>query len=333
MIRENFLAGILSFLIGQPMCAQTFDEMVYSPKSTVFNLNAPTSAKRVEVKLYDDALGGKPIKTLSMRRVGNDRWSKSVKGDWRGKFYTFQIPSLGKGETPGTFAKAVGVNGKRGAVIDMKDTNPAGWDRDARPALASPADLVIYEMHHRDFSIDPSSGLRHKGKFLALTEPRAIEHLRMLGVNAVHILPSFDYASVDETKLDRPQYNWGYDPLNYNVPEGSYSTDPYNPTTRVREFKEMVQALHKAGIKVFLDVVYNHTFNIDGSNFQRTYPDYYYRKNADGTYSNGSGCGNETASEKPLMRQFMIESMRYWARNIILMVSGWTLWACTTLRR
>lgn len=313
MIRENFLAGILSFLIGQPMCAQTFDEMVYSPKSTVFNLNAPTSAKRVEVKLYDDALGGKPIKTLSMRRVGNNRWSKSVKGDWRGKFYTFQIPSLGKGETPGTFAKAVGVNGKRGAVIDMKDTNPAGWDRDARPALASPADLVIYEMHHRDFSIDPSSGLRHKGKFLALTEPRAIEHLRMLGVNAVHILPSFDYASVDETKLDRPQYNWGYDPLNYNVPEGSYSTDPYNPTTRVREFKEMVQALHKAGIKVFLDVVYNHTFDIDGSNFQRTYPDYYYRKNADGTYSNGSGCGNETASEKPLMRQFMIESMRYWA--------------------
>lgn len=312
MIREMFFAGILSFLIGQPMCAQTFDEMVYSPKSTVFNLNAPTSAKRVEVKLYDNALGGKPIKTLSMRRVGNDRWSKSVKGDWRGKFYTFEIPSLGKGETPGTFAKAVGVNGKRGAIIDMKDTNPAGWDRDARPALASPADLVIYEMHHRDFSIDPSSGLRHKGKFLALTEPRAIEHLRMLGVNAVHILPSYDYASVDETKLDRPQYNWGYDPLNYNVPEGSYSTDPYNPTTRVREFKEMVQALHKAGIKVFLDVVYNHTFDIDGSNFQRTYPDYYYRKNADGTYSNGSGCGNETASEKPLMRQFMIESMKYW---------------------
>ena len=195
-----FFAGILSFLIGQPMCAQTFDEMVYSPKSTVFNLNAPTSAKRVEVKLYDDALGGKPIKTLSMRRVGNDRWSKSVKGDWRGKFYTFEIPSLGKGETPGTFAKAVGVNGKRGAIIDMKDTNPAGWDCDARPALASPADLVIYEMHHRDFSIDSSSGLRYKGKFLALTEPRAIEHLRMLGINAVHILPSYDYASVDETK-------------------------------------------------------------------------------------------------------------------------------------
>ncbi|KXB45786.1 pullulanase, type I [Bacteroidales bacterium KA00344] len=313
MIRKMFFAGVLSLLIGQHVGAQTFDEMVYSAKSTVFNLNAPTSAKRVKVKLYTDALGGKPVKTLSMKRVGNDRWSKTVKGDWKGKFYTFDIPSLGKGETPGTFAKAVGVNGRRGAIIDLKTTNPVGWEHDVRPALTSPADLVIYEMHHRDFSIDASSGLKHKGKYLALTEPKAIDHLMSLGVNAVHILPSYDYASVDETKLDQPQYNWGYDPLNYNVPEGSYATDPYNPEVRIKEFKQMVQALHKAGIRVILDVVYNHTFDIDGSNFQRTYPDYYYRKNADGTYSDGSGCGNETASEKPLMREFMIESMKYWA--------------------
>ena len=308
-----FFAGVLSLLIGQHVGAQTFDEMIYSAKSTVFNLNAPTSTKRVKVKLYTDALGGKPVKTLSMKRVGNDRWSKTVKGDWKGKFYTFDIPSLGKDETPGTFAKAVGVNGKRGAIIDMKTTNPVGWEHDVRPALASPADLVIYEMHHRDFSIDASSGLKYKGKYLALTEPKAIEHLVSLGVNAVHILPSYDYASVDETKLDQPQYNWGYDPLNYNVPEGSYATDPYKPEVRIREFKQMVQALHKAGIRVILDVVYNHTFDIDGSNFQRTFPDYFYRKNADGTYSDGSGCGNETASEKPLMREFMIESMKYWA--------------------
>jgi pullulanase len=310
-----FFAGVLSLLIGQHVGAQTFDEMVYSAKSTVFNLNAPTSAKRVKVKLYADALGGKPVKTLSMKRVGNDRWSKTVKGDWKGKFYTFDIPSLGKGETPGTFAKAVGVNGRRGAIIDMRDTNPEGWAQDKRPALASPADLVIYEMHHRDFSIDVSSGLSHKGKFLALTEPRAIEHLQTLGINAVHILPSFDYASVDETRLDVPQYNWGYDPLNYNVPEGGYSTDPYTPEVRIREFKQMVQALHKAGIRVILDVVYNHTFDIAGSGFQRTFPNYYYRYTEDGKPSDGSGCGNETASEKPLMRQFMLESMKYWVNE------------------
>ena len=167
-------------------------------------------------------------------------------------------------------------------------------------------------MHHRDFSIDASSGLQHKGKFLALTEPGAIAHLKELGVNAIHILPSFDYASVDESHLERPQYNWGYDPLNYNVPEGSYSTDPYTPAVRIREFKQMVQALHKAGIRVILDVVYNHTFDLKGSNFERTYPGYYYRYKADGTPSDGSGCGNETASEQPLMRRFMIESVKYW---------------------
>ena len=298
-----------------------FNEVEYSETKTVFHLNAPKTAK---IRIYATASASKPEKTVKMKKIGTDRWEATVKGDLKHKFYTFDI---GEGETPGTFAKAVAVNGRRGAIVDMRDTDPEGWDNDFRPQLASPADLVIYEMHHRDFSIDKSSGLKNKGKFLALTEPKAVAHLQSLGVNAVHILPSFDFATIDETKLEKKQYNWGYDPLNYNVPEGSYSTDPATPETRIREFKRMVQSLHKAGIRVILDVVYNHCNDIKTSNFQRTYPDYYYRMANDGKgttgdigstggkFSNGSGCGNETASEKPLMREFMKESFRYWAEE------------------
>ena len=284
-----------------------FDEVNYSSAKTVFTLFAPDDAK-VTLRLYRQPLGGKPTKTVHMQRVSHELWQAEVKGDLLGQFYTFDI---GRGETPGVFAKAVGTNGQRGAIVQMSATNPNKWDADKRPITRSFADLVIYELHHRDFSIAREDA-KNKGKFLALTEPWAISHLRTLGVNAVHILPSYDYGSVDETRLDTPQYNWGYDPVNYNVPEGSYSTDPTQPDVRIREFKQMVQALHKAGISVILDVVYNHTFDIDHSNFQRTYPDYYYRKNADGSYSNGSGCGNETASERPMMRKFMIESVKYW---------------------
>ena len=324
VIKTISLSLMLSAIPQLLMAQDTFGEMIYSKVKTLFKLNAPTTVnldgmtgattqidkkKQVEIHIYEDGQGGKAIKTIKMKASGENRWEATVKGDLKGKFYTFDI---GKGETPGVFAKAVGVNGMRGAIVDMAETNPQGWENDQRPVIQSPADLVIYEMHWRDFSIDVSSGLKNKGKFLALTEPKAIEHLKNLGVNAVHILPSFDYASVDETKLDTPQYNWGYDPKNYNVPEGSYSTDPYNPVTRIKEFKQMVQALHKEGIRVILDVVYNHTFNIDHSNFQLTYPDMYYRKTADGKYSDGSGCGNETASEKPLMREFMLESVKYW---------------------
>ena len=324
VIKTISLSLMLSAIPQLLMAQDTFGEMIYSKVKTLFKLNAPTTVnldgmtgattqidkkKQVEIHIYEDGQGGKAIKTIKMKASGENRWEATVKGDLKGKFYTFDI---GKGETPGVFAKAVGVNGMRGAIVDMAETNPQEWENDQRPVIQSPADLVIYEMHWRDFSIDVSSGLKNKGKFLALTEPKAIEHLKSLGVNAVHILPSFDYASVDETKLDTPQYNWGYDPKNYNVPEGSYSTDPYNPVTRIKEFKQMVQALHKAGIRVILDVVYNHTFNIDHSNFQLTYPDMYYRKTADGKYSDGSGCGNETASEKPLMREFMLESVKYW---------------------
>lgn len=324
VIKTISLSLMLSAIPQLLMAQDTFGEMIYSKVKTLFKLNAPTTVnldgmtgattqidkkKQVKIHIYEDGQDGKAIKTIKMKASGENRWEATVKGDLKGKFYTFDI---GTGETPGVFAKAVGVNGMRGAIVDMAETNPQGWENDQRPVIQSPADLVIYEMHWRDFSIDASSGLKNKGKFLALTEPKAIEHLKNLGVNAVHILPSFDYASVDETKLDTPQYNWGYDPKNYNVPEGSYSTDPYNPVTRIKEFKQMVQALHKAGIRVILDVVYNHTFDIDHSNFQLTYPDMYYRKTADGKYSDGSGCGNETASEKPLMREFMLESVKYW---------------------
>ena len=276
-----------------------FDEMSYSPEQTVFKLFAPNNAK-CTVKVG--------MKKVKMTKAGDCLWTATVKGDLKGQPYVF---NTGHGDTPGVFAKAVGTNGKEAYILDLATTNPVGWESDQRPVVKSPVDLIVYEMHHRDFSIARPDA-KYPGKFLALTEPWAIKHLKDLGINAVHILPSYDYGSVDESRLNEPQYNWGYDPVNYNVPEGGYSTDPSKPEVRIREFKQMVQALHKAGIRVILDVVYNHTYNIDNSNFQKTYPDYYYRKTADDAYSNGSGCGNETASEKPMMRRFMMESVKYW---------------------
>ena len=317
MTLKTILLSFLTSCTAHSAVAQTFNEVEYSPKETTFQLTTSPDVKKVNV-LLSDTDSDNPAEQMikQMKRVGAGKWKLTVKSDLKGKYYLFSVYNNAQPDnTPGIFAKAVGVNGKRGAIVDLRDTDPEGWNSDVRPTLNNPCDLVIYEMHHRDFSVDLSSGLKNKGKFLALTEPKAIEHLQRLGVNAVHILPSFDYASVDESKPDVPQYNWGYDPLNYNVPEGSYSTDAATPTTRIREFKQMVQALHKAGIRVILDVVYNHTFDINGSNFQKTYPDYFYRKTAEGKYSDGSGCGNETASEKPLMREFMKESVEYWVKE------------------
>lgn len=309
-LKYGIITLMATFLFTLTAQAQNvFNEVSYSPRQTTFKLNAP---KKPTLRIYEAGRGGNAIKKIKMKQTAENVWEATVSGDLKGKFYTFDI---GRGETPGVFAKAVGINGHRGAIIDMQITNPSGWNSDHRLALKSPADLIIYEMHHRDFSIDPSSGLVNKGKFLALTEQKAIRHLKELGVNAVHILPSFDFASIDESNTTTPQYNWGYDPLNYNVPEGSYSFDAEQPTRRILEFKQMVQALHKAGIRVILDVVYNHTFDIAGGNFDRTFPMAYYRYTADGKPSNGSGCGNETASEKSLMRQFMLESMKYWVNE------------------
>lgn len=295
------------------MNAGQFDnEVTYTKRGTTFALVAQ-KAQSVNLNIYAEGTGGKPVKTVAMRKGEKGVWKAEVKGDLKGRFYTFNVKQDGKmlGETPGLFAKAVGVNGKRGAIIDMAATNPEGWESDRALGYA-PSDFIVYESHNRDFSVSRKEA-RYPGKFLALTEPWAIEHLKSLGVTAIHLLPSFDYASVDEEHLDRPQFNWGYDPLNYNVPEGSYSTNPFKPEVRVKEFKQMVKALHDAGIAVILDVVYNHTMDIHNSNFQRTNPDVFYRKNDKGEYSDGSGCGNETASENPLMRQYMIESFKYWA--------------------
>ena len=297
-------------------------EMEYSPIETKFTLWAPT-AEEVRVLLYDSGNEGSAYQTLSLEMGEDGIWNTSIKEDLKGKFYTFNVKVNGKwlGDTPGIMAKAVGVNGKRAAVIDLRSTDPEGWANDVRPRLKDYADIIVYEMHHRDFSLDSVSGIRNKGKFLALTElgtttsqgeKTGIDHLKELGVTHVHILPSYDYASVDESKPDKAQYNWGYDPQNYNVPDGSYSTDPYKPDVRIKEFKQMVQALHKAGIRVVLDVVYNHTFNTEESNFERTVPGYFYRQTKDGKPANGSGCGNETASDRAMMRKYMVESVLYW---------------------
>lgn len=316
-------AFTLFTIFGMHAMAQQFNEVQYSKDQTIFTLNAPSKSKAVTVRLYKDSQTTTPTQTVKLKKVGIDRWQATVPGNLSGLFYTFD---MGAGECPGTFAKAVGVNGKRGAIIDLEETNPDGWKNDVRPVIQTPSDLVVYEMHHRDFSIHPSSKSKYPGKFLALTEAHNLQYLNALGVNAVQILPSYDFATVNELQPDIPQYNWGYDPLNYNVPEGSYSTDATRPAARIREFKQMVQALHKAGIRVILDVVYNHCMNIKDSNFQLTYPDYYYRKTeagkgasgdigTTGDYANASGCGNETASEKPLMRQFMLESVLYWVKE------------------
>ena len=300
-------------------------ELVYTPEQSVFTLWAP-SADRVRLNLYASGEEGDPEEHVEMEKAGYGTWRIHIDRDLKGSFYTFQIEKNGKwlNETPGIWAKAVGINGNRAAVIDWNETNPDGWKSDRSPELKMYSDIILYELHHRDFSIAPDSGIENKGKFLALTETgtktpegeaTGLDHLKELGVTHIHILPSFDFATVDETRLDENHYNWGYDPKNYNVPDGSYSTDPANPVVRIREFKEMVKSLHQNGFRIVLDVVYNHTASTDHSNFDLTVPGYFYRQNADGSYSNASGCGNETASEREMVRHYIIESVKFWARE------------------
>ncbi len=341
MIKLNklFLMGITVALLGgcgsknteyasydlYPVRSGNLTEMEYAPTATTFTLWAPT-ADEVRLMLFDAGDGGHAYETVAMQRADEGTWTAKIDKNLKGKFYTFNVKIRDKwlGDTPGINAHAVGVNGKRAAIIDLSTTNPAGWAEDKQLPMASAADAVIYEMHHRDFSIDPSSGIHLRGKFLALTEEgtkspeqlaTGIDHLKELGVTHVHLLPSFDFASIDETQLKENKYNWGYDPQNYNVPEGSYATNPYDPATRIREFKQMVMALHKAGIRVVMDVVYNHTFSAAESGFERTVPGYFYRHKPDGSLANGSACGNETASERPMMRKYMVESVKYWMQE------------------
>ena len=318
---RNSYAGLEDY----PVRKGSLSEMDYSRKKTEFHLWSP-AAEEVQLLLYEAGTGGDAYETRALVPGKDGTWHATVKGDLQGKFYTFNVKVGDQwlGETPGLFAKAVGIGGQRGAILDLSSTDPEGWAADVKPSLGGPQDIVVYEMHHRDFSIHASSGIRNKGKYLALTEegtkspeglPTGIDHLKDLGVTHVHILPSFDFASIDESTLDRNRYNWGYDPQNYNVPDGSYSTDPTRPEVRIREFKQMVQALHRNGLRVVLDVVYNHTYNARNSAFEMTAPGYFYRMKPDGKFANGSGCGNETASERPMMRKFMIESVLYWMQE------------------
>ncbi len=301
-------------------------ELTVDNSGTHFRLWSPKAQEAV-VNLYDNGHTGEPYSKLNMKfDPATGTWSASVPEKLYGKFYTFRIKNNGKwlNETPGVWAKAVGVNGKRAAIIDFATTNPEGWSTDKGPEVKNFSDVIVYEMHHRDMSMHPSSGIANKGKFLALTEPgtttpagekTGIDHLKELGVTHVHILPSYDYNSVDEANLWQNTYNWGYDPQNYNAPEGSYSTNPSDPATRVREMKEMIKALHDAGIGVIMDVVYNHTAENDGSNFELTAPGYYHRHRNDGSYSDASGCGNETASDLKQMHDYIVNSVKYWAEE------------------
>ena len=307
-----------------PVPEAQLEECVYLGDRTEFAVWSP-DADAAQLRLYRSASDEDAFMTVDMKLGKDGLWKAVVKEDVKGAFYTFQVQKAGKwlDETAGIAAKAVGVNGTRGAVIDWTETDPEGWAEDKSPEI-KPSDIIVYEMHHRDFSIHQTSGVANKGKYLALTEEgtknpdglaTGIDHLKELGVTYVQLLPSTDFITVDETRLEDNQYNWGYDPYNYNAVEGSYSTDPYDPVTRVREFKQMVQALHKAGFRVILDVVYNHTTDASKTGFERTMPGYFYRMREDGTFFDGSGCGNETASEQEMFRKYMIESLEWWMKE------------------
>lgn len=298
--------------------------LTYSPTKSTFRIWAPT-AEEVHLKLYASA-GDKLFTELhSMKKDKNGTWVITLIGDKKGALYTFSTIIKGKEseEVPDPYAKAVGINGKRAMVVDLKKTNPVGWEKDKSPALKNKTDAIIYELHVRDASISPTSGIKNKGKFLGLTErgtknaaglATGLDHIKELGVTHVHLLPFYDFNSIDETKPDG-KYNWGYDPLNYNVPEGSYSTNAYDGVTRIKEFKQLVKTFHENGLRIVMDVVYNHTALTEISNFNQLVPGYYYRQTKDGKFSNATACGNETASERPMFRKFMLESMKYWVQE------------------
>ncbi|MBL7744586.1 MAG: type I pullulanase [Chitinophagaceae bacterium] len=297
----------------------------YSPAASSFKIWSPP-ASEAEIILYAAGEKGAPLSKHPMIKGKEGVWLANLKGDLKGKFYTFRVRINGKwsNEVPDPYVKTVGVNGKRGMIIDLKKTNPAGWEKDKSPAFRAATDAVIYELHVRDASIAANSGIRNKGKFIGLTEKgtrgpdgvfTGLDHLKELGITHVHLLPSYDFYSIDETKPDKPQYNWGYDPLNYNVPEGSYSTNSDNGVTRIKEFKQLVKTFHENGLRVIMDVVYNHTMLTEDSYFNQLVPGYYYRQTPDGKFSNATACNNETASERAMMRKFMLESVRYWVQE------------------
>ncbi|MGI9530456.1 type I pullulanase [Lutimonas sp.] len=296
----------------------------YTKEATVFKLWSP-KADKVRLNMYEKGIGGEAMEVCDLEIASEvGYWEKKIEKDLNGVYYTYQVMMDGRwlDETPGIYAKAVGVNGKRAMVLDFASTNPVGWEDDKGPGLNYPNEAIIYELHIRDMTIHPQSGSSMPGTYLGLVEegtrgPEGVatgmDHLKDLGINYVHLLPTFDHYAINESRLDSAQFNWGYDPQNYNVPEGSFSSDPFNAAVRIKEFKKMVQAFHANGIGVILDVVYNHTGRTENSNFNLENPGYYYRFREDGSYSDAAACGNETASEKEMMREFILASVSYWA--------------------
>lgn len=319
--------------IGKVIRSEEFDHLfyydgndlgnIYTPRETKFRLWAPTAseAKLVTYKKWNDEKGIE----INMDQAEKGTWTAKLTGDQKGLFYTYKV-KIGDNWTEAVdpYVRATSVNGDKGAVVDLKETNPKNWKGNKKPKFKNPEDAIIYELQVRDLSIQPESGIKQKGKYLGVTEKgtrgpggvkTGLDHIKDLGVTHVQFLPIFDYASVNEEKLNEPQYNWGYDPKNYNVPEGSYSTNPYEPTVRITELKQMIQTLHDNKLRVVMDVVYNHMYNAAESNFHKLVPGYYYRYNEDGSLANGTGVGNDTASERKMMRKFMIDSVVYWAKE------------------
>lgn len=302
--------------------------LTYTKTASTFRIWSP-SATAAQLLFYKEGTGGDPVNTIDLTKSEKGTWLIKLAGNWKGKFYTFKVKVNDEWSTevPDPYTKATGVNGKRAMVIDLKETNPAGWETDKSPAFSAKnntVDAVIYELHIRDASINANSGIQQKGKFAGLTETGTIsndglstglDHIKELGATHVHLLPFFDYNSVDESKPEKKQYNWGYDPLNYNVPEGSYSSNPSEGVNRIKELKQMIAAFHKKGLRVVMDVVYNHVADVKTSSFNQLVPGYYFRHKKDGSFSDATACGNETASDLPMMRKFILESVLYWTKE------------------
>ncbi|MGO4937533.1 type I pullulanase [Fundicoccus sp. Sow4_H7] len=297
---------------------------IYTPEYTEFKLWAPT-ASQVEIMIYDGYYGSLKKTILMSRSADNRIFEKRIDGDQHGLTYRYRLTFLDSSVkmTVDPYAKAVTVNGHRSVVVDLKRTNPEGWG-ERMPAFEDKSKAIIYELHVRDFSVDDNGGISHRGKFLAFTEkgtknkvgsPTGIDYLKKLGVTHVEFLPIFDYATVDETVEEPVEYNWGYDPYNFNAPEGSYSTNPYDPFLRITELKQMIKALHDAGIRVIMDVVYNHVYEVEHQSFHKTVPGYFYRYDEAGRLSNGTGVGNDTASERYMMRKYILDSVKYWVEE------------------
>lgn len=300
--------------------------LTYTANGSTFKIWAPT-ASAVRINLYKTDLGGDSYRTAALEKTKNGVWFITIKENIKDQYYTFQVNINGvwSAETLDPYAKACGTNGVRAQVVNLKETDPAGWEKDQSPSFSKKnvqTDAIIYELHVRDASVHPNSGIKNKGKFIGLAETgtknaaghfTGLSHMKELGVTHIHLLPFYDYNSVDESKPN--QYNWGYDPVNYNIPEGSYSTNPADGKQRIKELKQTIQAIHSNGLRVIMDVVYNHTALTQQSNFNVFVPDYYYRKRPDGSFSDASACGNETASDKAMFRKFMLESVLYWVKE------------------